>query len=343
METTTWGELGKAWEKAAIKLLMALPNRIVNGAPSKPKTHKDTITRMIPALIMVLSAASITNLSTRAYSHHANPSSYLVGAGLAVLVPVAVFVALKIDDKYKVGVWVIAVIFAVISAAIQIQVYMPAVITWERWDQVAEAIAFGAGVPTAECLLAAMEAFLLAQGQRNEQADKQAQVDAEKQRLADEQARQTAELERQRQQAEAERQAEFERRKKEIELQNYAAQLAQEAELKRMEAEAKIEAERLKLEAKLQQKNVAKSVANGKSETVARNTNTPESNSKKPSAATLRRNELLKLLQQHGDIGDTAFGEKLNADRTTIYRDLKAMEKAGLVHVNGNGWTVGAK
>ncbi len=341
MDNITWGELGKAWNKALIKLLMILPKRIIDGAQTnKPKTHKDTITRMIPALIMVLSAASITNLSTRAYSHHANASSYLVGAGLAVLVPVAVFVALKIDEKYKWWVWAIAFCFAVISAAIQIQVYMPAVIAWERWDQIAEAIAFGAGVPTAECLLAAMEAFLLAQGQRNEQADKQAQIDAEKQRLADEQAHQVAELERQRQQAEAERQAEFERRKQEIELQSYAAKLAQEAELQRLEAQAKIEAERLKLEAKLQQKNVAKSVANPNPESVARNANTPEKVKGKENPATQRRNALLRLLQQHGDIGDVAFGKELSVDRTTIYRDFKAMEKAGLVHPNGNGWTV---
>ncbi len=58
-------------------------------------------------------------------------------------------------------------------------------------------------------------------------------------------------------------------------------------------------------------------------------------------SAEQRRNTLFRLLQQHGDIGDTAFGEQLNADRTTIYRDLKAMEKAGIVHQNGAGWTPG--
>lgn len=341
MNEITWRKLFGAWNKAIIKILMIAPNAILNqGEPEKAKPAKDMITRLIPALIMVLSAASITNLSTRAYSHHAGLASYLVGAGLAVLVPLAVFVALKIDERYKAWTWGIAGVFALMSALIQIQVYMPATVSWARWDQVAEAIAFGGGVPTAECLLAAMEAFLLVQAQRNEQADKQAQIDAEKQRLADEQAHQVAELERQRQQAEAERQAEFERRKQEIELQSYAAKLAQEAELQRLEAQAKIEAERLKLEAKLQQKNVAKSVANPNPESVARNANTPEKVKGKENPATQRRNALLRLLQQHGDIGDVAFGKELSVDRTTIYRDFKAMEKAGLVHPNGNGWTV---
>ncbi len=336
MDNITWGELGKAWNKAVIKLLMILPKRIIDGAQTnKPKTHKDTITRMIPALIMVLSAASITNLSTRAYSHHANASSYLVGAGLAVLVPVAVFVALKIDEKYKWWVWAIATCFAVISAAIQIQVYMPAVIAWERWDQIAEAIAFGAGVPTAECLLAAMEAFLLAQGQRNEQADKQAQIDAEKQRLAHEQERQTAELERHRQQAEAERQAEFERRKQEIELKNYAAKLAQEAELKRLEAQAKLAAERLKLEAKLQ-----KSVEKSAKPTVENSTPTSgenENSTGKKAKIQQRRNMIFQHIKMHGNPGASVLGEQFGVDRGTIYGDLKALVGEERIYKNGDG------
>lgn len=56
--------------------------------------------------------------------------------------------------------------------------------------------------------------------------------------------------------------------------------------------------------------------------------------------STERRNRLLSLLQQHGDVGNTVFGNMLQVDRTTVYRDLKAMEKAGIVHKNGNGWEV---
>jgi len=324
MNDITWHELGQKWNKALIKVLMLIPGAIL-GSEEKPK-HKDTIIKIIPLLIFVLSAASITNLSHRAYSHHEDWSSYLVGAGLAALVPVAVFVAIKIDGrKYKIGVWVIASIFAVISAAIQYQVYIPAA---PRTDQVFEALAFGAGVPLAECLLAAMEAFLLGQVQQHAKADEQAALDRERAAL---------EAETKRQQEAA--RLEFERRKQEIDLENYSKQLAQEAELKRLEAETKLELKRLEAEAKLQQRNVAKSVAENGDHDVARNENTPE----KQNPATQRRNRLFDLLQQHGDIGDTAFANKLGVERTTIYRDFKAMEKAGLVHANGSGWTPGPK
>lgn len=55
-------------------------------------------------------------------------------------------------------------------------------------------------------------------------------------------------------------------------------------------------------------------------------------------SATARRNTLLDLLDQMGDVGDTKFGNLLGVERTTIYRDFKALEKAGEVHKNGNGW-----
>ena len=350
MDNITWGELGKAWNKALIKLLMILPKRIIDGAQTnKPKTHKDTITRMIPALIMVLSAASITNLSTRAYSHHANASSYLVGAGLAVLVPVAVFVALKIDEKYKWWVWAIAFCFAVISAAIQIQVYMPAVIAWERWDQIAEAIAFGAGVPTAECLLAAMEAFLLAQGQRNEQADKQAQLDAEKQRQADEAAHQAAALERQRQTEETIRLAEFERRKQEIELHNYENQLAQQAELQRLAAEAKLEAERkaaearyeierMKLEAKLSNPGVhnKKNRSVQAPETGVHPAPASPVDSPNGQTADTRRKRIMDTLMDTGWTNVSDVVKRTKISRATLHRDLVALEQAGQLRITRN-------
>lgn len=55
-----------------------------------------------------------------------------------------------------------------------------------------------------------------------------------------------------------------------------------------------------------------------------------------------RRQELLGILRQDGDVGATLFAKRLNTSRTTIYSDLDALRDAGLVHKNGNGWEVNA-
>lgn len=325
--------LKDAWVQVLYRIAMIVPNAIL-GDGQKKRGQRDIVAKLIPFLIIVLSAASITNLSTRAYAHHAGFSSYLVGAGLAALVPLAVFVAIKIEGTgYKAVVWVIASLFALISAAIQYQVYLPAAAP--TMDQMLEALAFGAGVPAAECLLAAMEAFLLRQEDNHNQA--LVLADAEAIRQAEEQAA----IKRKQEQDEADqRQREsadrvHAERLREIELQAHAAKLAQDAELER---EAKLAALRIK-EAAAASKLSSKRVADNVAKNVATDKNTPV---QQPDA-TERRNTLLNMLQQLGDIGPSAFGEKLNADRTTIYRDFKALEKAGIVHQNGNGWTMGGK
>lgn len=112
-------------------------------------------------------------------------------------------------------------------------------------------------------------------------------------------------------------------------------------ELKQLEAEflQKLEIERSKAESKIIQKSVKPDVAKDVAGSVASDKDTPVQHD----SATSRRNALLDMLQQFGDIGPSSFGEKLNVDRTTIHRDFKAMEKDGLVHLNGNGWTPGRK
>jgi hypothetical protein len=52
---------------------------------------------------------------------------------------------------------------------------------------------------------------------------------------------------------------------------------------------------------------------------------------------TERRTTLQQLLQQHGDIGDSGFATILQVDRSTVYRDMKAMMKDGTVVQNGAG------
>lgn len=124
------------------------------------------------------------------------------------------------------------------------------------------------------------------------------------------------------------------RQEAEFEIEIEALRQSSSLKLHQTEAEnkQKLEIERLKIEAKLQQKGVARDVARS----VAGERNTPMQQDN----ATHRRNTLLTLLQQYGDIGPSEFGRKLDADRTTIYRDFKSLEKDGIVHYNGNGWTV---
>ena len=53
-----------------------------------------------------------------------------------------------------------------------------------------------------------------------------------------------------------------------------------------------------------------------------------------------RRNRLLQILNSEGDIGPTALADRLNISRGTVYSDLRALNEAGLIVKNGNGWEV---
>ena len=249
---------------------------------------------------MVLSAASITNLSRRAWDHHKDWSSYLVGAGLAALVPVAVFVAIKINGwQYKTIVWAIAIVFACISATIQYQVYLP---TDASTEINLEALSFGAGVPVAECLLAAMEAFLLVQIAKQSKDEAKAAIEDESKKQ------------------QAEQQAELERRKQEIDLEMYKRQ-----------KEAELEEKRLKLEAKLS-KSTSKNVSNQ----VSKNVSTDEANT--PIEQANRQSELDKVLdiyRQNPKASLRSVGKQLDRSPQTISNWLDELEGKGIIHRNG--------
>ena len=53
-----------------------------------------------------------------------------------------------------------------------------------------------------------------------------------------------------------------------------------------------------------------------------------------------RRTTLVGILTDEGDIGATAFAHRLNISRGTVYSDLKALNNAGLIVKNGQGWEV---
>lgn len=56
--------------------------------------------------------------------------------------------------------------------------------------------------------------------------------------------------------------------------------------------------------------------------------------------AEQRRNQLLNILTVEGDIGASAFADKMHTSRGTVYSDLKALSAAGQIMKNGNGWEV---
>jgi len=53
-----------------------------------------------------------------------------------------------------------------------------------------------------------------------------------------------------------------------------------------------------------------------------------------------RRSMLLDILSAEEQLGPSALAERLNTSRTTVYNDLKALCKAGVIYKNGQGWEV---
>lgn len=352
--------IGEAWGKLGRKLAILIPAKLVTWleAPKREAKRQHPLTVLIVILIAFLSTASVTNLFTRAEFHHPGLSAYATGAGLALLVPLSIFFAVYVPlGRWgRVGAWAISLIFAGMSAAIQYKIYAPGV------NQVSlEAIAFGAGIPVAECLLAVLEGILinylareaarkvvLAEEQRQaelariqaEAAAIERKAEAERQRREVE-AQAVALAEKQRRVAEVEAQALAEQKR--IEAEHQAAQLAFQLEAQRQKLALDLELKRDAARAKLERKNVAKNVAGDVAGDVAEQAAEPENTPMQRQAATLRRNTLLKMLQQQGDIGPVAMGDQLGVNRTTIHRDLQTLKRAKLVHKNSHGWAVGEK
>jgi hypothetical protein len=53
-----------------------------------------------------------------------------------------------------------------------------------------------------------------------------------------------------------------------------------------------------------------------------------------------RHSQLLNILINEGDIGASAFADRLHTSRGTVYSDLKALSEAGQIAKNGKGWEV---
>lgn len=222
---STWKEM---WRLIAV----ALPRWVIRRMTERSE-GKGFAVKAIPFVIMFLSVASIANLSSRAFEHHANFSSHMTGAGIAVLVPIAVIAAMIVEGRWAYAFWVMAIVFAAISGTIQYNIYL---LPGGGPMAIAEAVAFGYGVPLSEVMLAIMEARLVIQMERK-QADRQmAKEESERQAVAVEQKR-LHESEERRRQAEIDAEnREFDRQRKQAELDAYRAKLARDAEVEREKA-----------------------------------------------------------------------------------------------------------
>lgn len=246
-----WGEM---WELLAV----AFPKWVIRRMTERSE-GKGFAVKAIPFVIMFLSVASIANLSSRAFEHHANFSSYMTGAGIAVLVPIAVIAAMIVEGRWAWAFWVMAVVFAAISGTIQYNIYL---LPNSGTMGIAEAVAFGYGVPLSEVMLAIMEARLVlqfaqrkaAEAAKSEAESKAAKLaeaaksEAERLRLIAEQ--EAAEARQRQAQIDAENR-EFDRQRRQAKLEAYRIELQQKAELDRERALADLRIKEQKALAKV--------------------------------------------------------------------------------------------
>ena len=315
----TLGDLFHTWQTYILRLMMTVPQDGIaelDGRERRKRSGAGAIVWVITALIVTLALASIANLSDRAYAHKAGFSANVVGIGLALLVPVGVHVAVKIRGAWAKGfVWIMSALFAFISGAIQYQIYAPAgPFGWSK-DHL-EALAFGAGVPVAECMLAAILAVVVAQANSESDNRKQlevAEVKADHQReLAERLRLQEIEDVRQR------RLADDEHRR----------------QMQMAEAEAKREERRIKLDAKLSSQVSSKLSTEQQKRTVQ-----PEK-SVNPTEDEQLLEQLRTLVQQQkesGKVNKSQLASEIGVSRTTLYRMLDAIPEHQPAYTNGHG------
>lgn len=318
-------QLKKAWAQAAIKLLMSPANAILGNGDSEEKDGDTFLIRTIPIAIVTLSLASITNMASRAYDHHHDYSSYATGLGLAILVPIIVYAALRV--KSKVGqafAWFSAIAFAFASGSIQFQIYnagQPLTLATLMSTGVnLEALSFGYGVPFAECVLAVLEGILIWQHEAKRTQAAQA-VEDEAKRQAEEAKRQAedaqAKAERKRREDEA-WQAEQDRKQAEwqAEQDRKSADHAQALELQRLKAEAKLSTP------------VNKTVNVDKKQPV----NTPDDS---VNGGEIDIEKLLEFYRQNPKSSLRNTGSQFGISHTQVSKVLKRLASEQRVHVNG--------
>lgn len=318
------------WAEMLRRLAITFPQWVIARLDAR-SDGKGFAVKAIPLVIVFLSLASITNLAGRAYVHHGDYSAYLTGAGIAVLVPIAVLAAMLIDGKWSYLFWCMALIFAGISGTIQFNIYL----LDSTWLSIAEAVAFGYGVPVSEVMLAVMEARLVTQVNEHKAKELlQAAIIAKAEKERMESAQRAEEERRAKLQREAE-DREFERRKREAELIAYELKLAQDAEIERERAMADL---RIK-----EQKAGAKII---KPEPFNRANDRANDRASSGSDKYTKQVKMIELYRANPSLPLAKLGETLDVSKSTArnYRDelvrlsvldLHGEGKQQLVKVNG--------
>lgn len=117
--------------------------------------HKDKVSAIVLSLIAALTVASILNIIQKSASYHSGFSANLIGVGFGVSLAVMVYIVMIAETaatRWTAATF--AAFFAAISATIQTAMYL------DEHAPLAVAIAYGAGVPACEAMLAVVEALL---------------------------------------------------------------------------------------------------------------------------------------------------------------------------------------
>jgi len=334
-------KIRETWAAMARRLIVAFPLWVLKRLDSRSE-GKGFAIKAIPFVIMFLSVASIANLAGRAYIHHENFSAYMTGAGIAVLVPIAVIAAMIVEGRWAWAFWAMAVVFAAISGTIQYNIYL---LPGSGAMGVAEAIAFGYGVPLSEVMLAIMEARLVIQHENKKAAEAAALVAQQRAALAlaeqrAEQERQRMEQERQR--AIAERQAdeqrqrqaqidaenhEFERQRKAAELDAYRIELQQKAELER---------ERAMIDMRIKEQKAAAQVSKKVSETHVSAVVTPTANVSETSQETTEK-AIVRFLKSNPGAKLDDIAAHADTTKGNVSKKLTTLIDMGVLHEERQG------
>jgi len=324
------GYWAKMWELVAV----AFPKWVIRRMTERSE-GKGFAVKAIPFVIMFLSVASIANLSSRAWEHHANFSSYMTGAGIAVLVPIAVIAAMIVEGRWAWGFWAMAVVFAMVSGTIQYNIYL---LPGSGFMGIAEAVAFGYGVPLSEVMLAIMEARLVIQFERKRVAEAAAQLaeakaaklaeeakaEAEHQRIV---AEQRAEADRQRQAAIDAENREFERQRKQAELEAYRIELQQKAELDRERAMADLRIKEQKAAAK-----VSETVSKNNVSVVA----TPEAKVSETDSETIEK-LIVRFLKAKPGAKLDDIAAHVDTTKGNVSKKITSLVEMGVLHEERQG------
>ena len=318
-------QLKKAWSQAAIKLLMSPANAILGNGEKKEKDGDTFLIRTIPIAIITLSLASITNMASRAYDHHHDYSSYATGLGLAILVPIIVYAALRVKSKAgQAFAWFSAIAFAFASGSIQFQIYnagQPLTLATLMSTGVnLEALSFGYGVPFAECVLAVLEGILIWQYEAKRIHATQA-AENETKRQAEEEKRQAEDNHIKAEQKRREDEAwHAEQNRKQAEWQaeqnRKAAEHTQALELQRLKAESKLSTP------------VNKTVNVDKNPPVT----TPDDS---VNGGEIDIEKLLEFYRQNPKSSLRNTGNQFGISHTQVSKVLKRLASEQRVHVNG--------